>query len=189
LELLLNSIPSTSSTMAGLWNMITSPLRRLSGVPDPELIASAPSPSALFKTESSKENICKPAESTEAKILASSTSVSPLTQSIQKQNAINEIKTEKAKKAQPRDLMGKKQPARRKSVSSGSKQAKCADRMAKSMKTKTNKETAKKLVKVKSEKLRSSLRAKTHKVGFYAVRNLENLAWKGQGTESDPITF
>ena len=41
-------------------------------------------------------------------------------------------------------------------------------------------------VRVKLERLRMSLRKK-HKKGYYNIRNLELMAWKGQGSETDPV--
>ena len=62
--------------------------------------------------------------------------------------------------------------------------------MAKSMKTRikskpVDPKVAKK-VKVKLERLRMS-RRKKHKKGFYNQGNLESIAWKGKGTEADPV--
>mmetsp|Transcript_28079 Transcript_28079/g.57613 ORF Transcript_28079/g.57613 Transcript_28079/m.57613 type:complete len:156 (-) Transcript_28079:282-749(-) len=44
------------------------------------------------------------------------------------------------------------------------------------------------LLKVKQERLRTTLRKK-HKAGFYSQANLEDRAWKGKGTEAEPISF
>ena len=45
------------------------------------------------------------------------------------------------------------------------------------------------VVKVKTEPMRRSRRASGYKKGSFSVAHMERLAWRGAGTNSDPITF
>ena len=61
-------------------------------------------------------------------------------------------------------------------------------------KTTTPKKSASKttpmiLAKVKTEATRSSRRSSTYKKGMYSQKRLENIAWQGGGSVSDPIVF
>ena len=79
-----------------------------------------------------------------------------------------------------------KTPPKKKAKTPPKKKAKTPPK--RKAKTPPKKKTSQ-LVKVKSEATRSSGRTRTMKKGFYNEKRLRDLAWKGTGTQTDPIYF
>jgi hypothetical protein len=104
-----------------------------------------------------------------------------------KEKKVKKVVKTPPKKAPLKKVTGKKAPATKAPATKAS--AKKAPAKKTPPPSKKQSTAASPLVRVKTEKTRSSSRSIGYKKGMYNQKRLENIAWRGTGSSSDPVVF